>query len=186
MYVYRITNLVNGKMYIGMHCGNRKDYMGSGILLQLAIQKYGVHNFNREILERCETIEELRKAEARWIKNEDAVNNYRYYNLMEGGQGGDTGFKNDTSMSKVVKEVWDTYTPEQRIARIKIMRGATQYDKSGSNNPRAKRARVNGKEYNCLKDALNDYPKVPYASLKLAAQTGIHNKKHNIKAEYLC
>jgi len=36
MYVYRITNTINGRMSIGMHNGNKANYMGSGILLKQA------------------------------------------------------------------------------------------------------------------------------------------------------
>lgn len=49
-YLYRITNLVNNKVYVGMHRSESLDnnYMGSGKLIQQAINKYGVDKFKKE------------------------------------------------------------------------------------------------------------------------------------------
>jgi hypothetical protein len=58
------------------------------------------------------------------------------------------------------------------------------YDKRGDNNPRAKKAIVNGKIYNCLKDALKDYPHVSYSLLRNLAQNKKISKKFNLKVEY--
>ena len=49
-YIYKITNKTNGKWYIGSHEGYRKNYMGSGVALNNAYQKYGIENFTKEIL----------------------------------------------------------------------------------------------------------------------------------------
>lgn len=59
--LYKITNLLNGKMYIGKHKTTNLDdgYMGSGKIIKRAIAKYGVQNFRKEWLMFCEDEEEL-------------------------------------------------------------------------------------------------------------------------------
>lgn len=49
-YIYITTNLVNGKQYIGQHKGNYNDsYLGSGILIMKAIEKYGKKHIKKNI-----------------------------------------------------------------------------------------------------------------------------------------
>ena len=51
-YIYEIKNNINNKTYIGQHKTNdlNDDYMGSGIILHQAYQKYGKKNFTKTIL----------------------------------------------------------------------------------------------------------------------------------------
>lgn len=72
-YVYKVTNLLTHEFYIGCrrydldyHIQN--PYLGSSVTLKESIRRYGIENFKKEILEDCDSSEELRCAEARWIK----------------------------------------------------------------------------------------------------------------------
>lgn len=87
--IYRITNLINKKIYIGKHSTNRlKDgYIGSGKLIQKAIKKYGRKCFKKDILFYCSSEEELNKKEAEII-TEKFVSRNDTYNLKVGGKGG--------------------------------------------------------------------------------------------------
>jgi len=84
--IYRITNMLNGMIYIGQHTTTNPndDYMGSGKYIVRAIKKYGVENFKKEILCECSSQEEL-NAKERELVNEDFVNRTDTYNLVLGG-----------------------------------------------------------------------------------------------------
>lgn len=105
MFIYKTTNKVNGKKYIGLCTRDDEDYLGSGKLIKEAIRKYGKKNFEREILEECDDFDALCEREIYWINKYDAVNNDNFYNLSYGGSAGD---------SKLLKEYWSSMTPEQR------------------------------------------------------------------------
>lgn len=91
-YIYKTTNKINGKIYVGQHMGNNFDpeYYGSGKYLNNAIRKYGVNNFTVEILEFCETKDSLNQREIFWIHELQSQNNDIGYNISFGGDGGDT------------------------------------------------------------------------------------------------
>jgi hypothetical protein len=89
MFIYKITNLANNKWYIGKHNGKDPNYMGSGKLLKRAIQKHGIENFKKEILEECENLQQLNDREKHWIAQTNATTDPLSYNLASGGEGGD-------------------------------------------------------------------------------------------------
>jgi hypothetical protein len=65
------------------------NYLGSGLLLKKAIEKYGIENFKREILEFCENIVHLNEREKFWIAELNSLDKSIGYNIMKGGDGGD-------------------------------------------------------------------------------------------------
>ncbi len=86
-YIYLTTNLVNNKKYIGRHKAEKfdKNYLGSGIILNSAIKKYGRRNFDVKVLCECNSSEELDKMEIELISEYDAVNSSEFYNIAMGG-----------------------------------------------------------------------------------------------------
>ena len=88
-YIYRITNKINGKTYIGQHKYKdlNDDYMGSGIHIKRAIKKYGMENFKKEILySRIQYKATADDMERFAIVKERALGKAEY-NIADGGQG---------------------------------------------------------------------------------------------------
>lgn len=102
MIIYKTTNLVNGKIYIGKDEKNNPNYLGSGKILKSAIKKYGEENFKKEILEICKTREELNEREKYWIKKLKSIE--EGYNIAEGGAGGDT-YSNNPNLKDIIDKL---------------------------------------------------------------------------------
>ena len=94
MYIYKTTNLINGRIYIGLcrkAINESTKYYGSGIKILNAIRKHGKVNFKKEILE--SNIEDsvlLSKREKYWIAKYHSTDKKLGYNMSTGGTGGDT------------------------------------------------------------------------------------------------
>lgn len=98
--VYKITNNINGKIYIGKHqTKNLNDsYMGSGKILLQSIEKYGVENFKKEILFQFDNEADMNAKEAEIVTEEFCLREDTY-NLCPGGNGG-FGYINNAGISK--------------------------------------------------------------------------------------
>lgn len=84
--VYQTTNLINGKIYIGIHATENIDdsYMGSGKFIQQAILKYGKENFQKEILFNFDNFDEMVAKEIELV-TEEFVSRKDVYNIVVGG-----------------------------------------------------------------------------------------------------
>ena len=87
--IYKITNKVNGKIYIGKHQTKylNDGYMGSGKLLKYAIEKHGLENFEKEILFQFDNEGDMNAKEAELVTEEFCLREDTY-NICPGGQGG--------------------------------------------------------------------------------------------------
>ena len=104
-YIYRITNKINGKTYIGQHKYKKLDdsYMGSGKLIKRAQKKYGIENFEKEILySRIQYKTTADDVERFAIAKERALGKAEY-NIADGGNGGNLGEEVNKKHSETCK-----------------------------------------------------------------------------------
>lgn len=97
-FIYKTTNVLTGKYYIGMHSTDNLDdgYIGSGTQLKKSIKIHGLKKFKFEILEFLPDRQSLKERE-REIVNEDTVKDKMCINLKVGGEG---GFVNEAHKKK--------------------------------------------------------------------------------------
>ena len=121
-YIYKTTNLLNGKFYVGKSSfkNNCLDYwyLGSGVLIKKSIKKYGRGNFKKEIIEWCSSFEESNEREKYWIKELDALNLKIAYNIATGGDGGSLGAEVNRRISEALKGRKHTEEFKQFLSKI--------------------------------------------------------------------
>ena len=115
MIIYKTTNLINNKFYIGQDFNDNPKYYGSGKLIKFAIKKYGKENFKKEILEYCTDEKHMDEREIFWIKELNATNKKIAYNICEGG-------KTHRTMKGENNPFFGKHHTEETIAKIKEKR----------------------------------------------------------------
>jgi group I intron endonuclease len=95
MVIYKIKNKINGKIYIGQTVQDLNKRVGSHLKESRlnktdrpflnAIKKYGIENFEWEIIDEAKTLDELDEKEIYWIDNYNSLVP-NGYNVLGGGQ----------------------------------------------------------------------------------------------------
>jgi hypothetical protein len=121
--VYKTTNLLNNKYYIGVHATNdlNDGYLGSGKNIKQAIKKYGKEHFKKDILyiyntrdytpEQASNLMFIKEAE---LVTKETLNDSQCYNAMLGGDinpnmKGTTWAIKDGIIRKIHKEQIDEF-----------------------------------------------------------------------------
>jgi group I intron endonuclease len=122
--IYKITNRINGKFYIGQSNNIERRFMehktphGTITSIKLAIKKYGKENFLFEILEECK-LEELDAKEVFWIETLKPQ-----YNRCSGGMGARNHFVSDELKEHLRKQslkYWQKLDESEKRKRIERM-----------------------------------------------------------------
>ena len=116
-YIYKITNKINGKIYVGKRAGSSidEDYWGSGTKIKNALKEFGCENFKREIIEWCSTKDILRDRERYWVDKLDARNPEVGYNLKKGTE---EGVAEEEMRGAVIISV---QIPRENLAQLKLL-----------------------------------------------------------------
>jgi hypothetical protein len=147
-FLYKTTNLINGKVYYGVHKTKNRDdsYLGSGAAIRRAIQKYGKSNFKREIIKEFDSESEMYYNESLFI-DENVVNDPNTYNQTLGGRGGfshinnlgdNNPMRNEATVSKLVaaRRANGTYHTEKVINARKIATAKAANKNLGKTKPK--------------------------------------------------
>jgi hypothetical protein len=137
--IYKITNLINEKYYIGRHATKNinDSYMGSGIGIKNAIKKYGTENFTKEIIATANSAEELWNLEKVMV-NETVVKDPQSYNNAYGGKHYLHGLK---------EHDYPAFIAHQRRAGQQYAKKFTSKDKSWHAKGGSKSSRMRSEQY---------------------------------------
>jgi group I intron endonuclease len=134
--IYKTTNTKNGKIYIGKSKTDNSLYLGSGVVLNQAIAKYGKHYFVREVLEECDD-SIVNAREIYWISLLKSTDPKIGYNITIGGTGGDTTSNHpekDNIIKKrkdAIKNWHDSLNEDERISHNKKISDAKKGKSNG-------------------------------------------------------
>lgn len=189
MYIYKITNIITSKIYVGKtkrSINNRlkshlydafKRKNNTQIILYNSMKKYGKENFIIEELEKCNSLEQLGKRETYWIKtlNSKSPNGY---NMTDGGDGlinPDINVRNKISNS--VKNLWlnDTYKDRQKKSHLKenLSEESLQNMRNGRKKQKSSGMK-NKKHTNETKEKISN-------KVSLLWDTGVYNKIYSLE-----
>lgn len=105
-YIYKITNIINNKIYIGQSKYDNPKYLGSGNYIRKAVKKYGFSNFKKEIIQECIDLKHSNEREKYWISILDSKNSDIGYNIADGGA---SFIMNDDIKNRIKKTLTGKY-----------------------------------------------------------------------------
>ena len=211
MIIYKVTNIINGKVYIGQtintleyrrsqHFRETKSDKKKNTYFHNAIAKYGEENFIFEQIDSSESIDELNLKEQYWIDFYNATNEKFGYNLDSGGKN---CLKSDSTKQKIgekTKERWN----DQEIAKAMLeglSKGTTKWIEMCKENRETFICPVCGKSISLCKYEIKNKQ---YCSMECMVQSGasreyarkasnasaiksreIHNRKRKEIAEFI-
>ena len=179
MIIYKATNLINGKIYIGQTVRPLQERIGEHSRKEItvfskAVKKYGKDNFKFEVIDTAETIEELNEKEKRWISFYNCIVP-NGYNQCDGGDN-TCGFhhreESKQRMSAAHKGIYDGasnpffgkhHTEAQREKWGKTRKGLAHLTDEQVKNLRAAhftakvRCVETGEIFNSIKEAADKY-----------------------------
>jgi group I intron endonuclease len=173
-FVYLTTNLINNKIYVGKRSTKKLDdgYLGSGIVLKQAVEKYGKENFERTILYYCLSKEDASNTE-KGIVDSWFVARTDTYNVMLGGTGG------TTLLGKFLSE-----ETKQKMSNSKLgkkRKPFTEETKKKMAEARKHQARPVTSDATKLKQSKSNKGKKRTRKQKLNIKNGILRKKMELK-----
>ena len=176
MFLYVITNLVNGKRYVGItidferrwreHCAGK-----GSLLVHRAIKKYGIDNIKFEVV--CKATEEyVKEMEVKFIRDLNTMQP-NGYNFTRGGEG-TVGREYSDETRKRMRDNHRGFTGQQHsdVTKKKMsdaQSGTSKPHYLGGKNPKAQPVSVDGVKYECLKEAAEAL-NVSYSTLWKAKQ----------------
>ena len=136
-YLYKTTNLVNGKEYIGVHSTNNMNdgYLGSGVALKHAFKKYGKENFAKVVLETFADRDALLRGESARV-DRDSVNRCDTYNMTTGGAGCCKGtVQSEETRQKISEAAKRRVMSPETKAKISKRAMGNKWAAGGTNTP---------------------------------------------------
>lgn len=149
MFIYKITNKINNKVYIGLTTNTIKERWKQHVYtskissrnLYIAMREFGIENFYIEQIDKADNLEMLGKLEISYIKKYDSRNPTKGYNMTFGGETAsyDSNPKAKLSLEEVIqireiyamcemycKECWELYKNKISFSAFqKIWEGTT-------------------------------------------------------------
>jgi hypothetical protein len=149
MVIYKTTNLINNKIYIGQDKNNNPNYLGSGKKLKRAVKKYGKNNFLKEVIEVCDSEEMLNEREIFWILYYKSTDRKIGYNISDGSKEGDRKLGYNSLIKKGRYKTWlEKYGKEEADKKHREWKQKiSEYQKNWRENNPDKAKRYTRKTY---------------------------------------